>query len=71
MWERMRHDAPYANLTKINERCKIMLEYKIEGGNLPVVICSPESGHTLCTEKKSMPIVNVADAISSYITPLS
>ncbi|MDY5626204.1 MAG: hypothetical protein SPF92_01195 [Clostridia bacterium] len=48
-----------------------MLEYKIEGGNLPVVICSPESGHTLCTEKKSMPIVNVADAISSYITPLS
>ena len=24
-----------------------MLEYKIEGGNLPVVICSPESGRRL------------------------
>ena len=31
-----------------------MIEYKIEGGNLPVVICSPEAGQTLCTEKGSM-----------------
>ena len=31
-----------------------MLEYKIEGGSLPVVICSPEAGETLCTEKGSM-----------------
>ena len=25
----------------------IMLEYKIEGGNLPVVICYPEAGQTI------------------------
>lgn len=50
----MQHDEPYINLANINERCKIMLEYKIEGGNLPVVICSPEAGQTLCTEKGSM-----------------
>lgn len=31
-----------------------MIDYKIEGGNLPVVICNPEAGQTLCTEKGSM-----------------
>lgn len=31
-----------------------MLNYKIEGGNLPVVICYPEAGQTLCTEAGSM-----------------
>lgn len=31
-----------------------MLNYKIEGGNLPVVICYPEAGQTLCTERGSM-----------------
>ena len=31
-----------------------MLHYQIEGGNLPVVICYPEAGQTLCTESGSM-----------------
>ncbi len=31
-----------------------MLNYKIEGGSLPVVICYPEDGQTLCSEKGSM-----------------
>ena len=31
-----------------------MLKYEIEGGNLPVVICYPEAGQTLCTEGGSM-----------------
>lgn len=31
-----------------------MLNYKIEGGNLPVVICYPEAGQTLCSESGSM-----------------
>lgn len=31
-----------------------MIEYKIEGGNLPVVICSLEAEQTLCTERGSM-----------------
>ena len=31
-----------------------MLKYEIEGGNLPVVICYPEEGQTLCTERGSM-----------------
>ncbi|MBR2316268.1 MAG: TIGR00266 family protein [Clostridia bacterium] len=31
-----------------------MLKYQIEGGNLPVVICYPEAGETLCTESGSM-----------------
>lgn len=31
-----------------------MLKYEIEGGNLPVVICYPEAGQTICTEKGSM-----------------
>lgn len=31
-----------------------MLRYEIEGGNLPVVICYPEAGQTLCTERGSM-----------------
>ncbi|MBQ8416359.1 MAG: TIGR00266 family protein [Clostridia bacterium] len=31
-----------------------MLKYQIEGGNLPVVICYPEMGQTLCTEGGSM-----------------
>lgn len=31
-----------------------MINYKIEGGNLPVVICYPEEGQTLCTESGSM-----------------
>ncbi len=31
-----------------------MLRYEIEGGSLPVVICYPEAGQTLCTERGSM-----------------
>lgn len=31
-----------------------MLKYTIEGGNLPVVICYPEAGQTICTESGSM-----------------
>ncbi len=31
-----------------------MLKYEIEGGHLPVVICYPEEGQTLCTEGGSM-----------------
>lgn len=31
-----------------------MMRYEIEGGNLPVVICYPEAGETLCTEKGAM-----------------
>jgi len=31
-----------------------MLNYQIEGGNLPVLICFPEEGQTLCTERGSM-----------------
>ncbi len=31
-----------------------MLNYKIEGGNMPVVICYPEAGQTLCLEGGSM-----------------
>lgn len=31
-----------------------MLKYDIEGGNLPVVICYPEAGQTLCTESGAM-----------------
>lgn len=31
-----------------------MLNYSIEGGNLPVVICYPEMGQTLCSESGSM-----------------
>lgn len=31
-----------------------MLKYEIEGGSLPVVICYPEAGQTLCTERGSM-----------------
>ena len=31
-----------------------MLNYKIEGGHLPVVICYPEPGQTLCTESGAM-----------------
>ena len=31
-----------------------MIKYEIEGGNLPVVICYPEAGQTLCTESGSM-----------------
>ena len=31
-----------------------MLKYEIEGGNLPVVICYPEAGQTICTERGSM-----------------
>ena len=31
-----------------------MIKYEIEGGNLPVVICYPEAGETLCTEKGAM-----------------
>lgn len=31
-----------------------MLNYAIEGGNLPVVICYPEAGQTLCTEGGAM-----------------
>jgi uncharacterized protein (TIGR00266 family) len=31
-----------------------MIRYEIEGGNLPVVICYPEEGQTLCTESGAM-----------------
>ena len=31
-----------------------MLKYEIEGGHLPVVICYPEAGQTLCCEGGSM-----------------
>lgn len=31
-----------------------MIRYEIEGGSLPVVICYPEAGETLCTESGSM-----------------
>lgn len=31
-----------------------MVKYEIEGGNLPVVICYPEAGQTLCTESGVM-----------------
>lgn len=31
-----------------------MINYEIEGGNLPVVICYPEVGQTLCSESGAM-----------------
>jgi uncharacterized protein (AIM24 family) len=31
-----------------------MMKYSIEGGNLPVVICYPEAGQVLCTQKGAM-----------------
>lgn len=31
-----------------------MIRYSIEGGNLPVVICYPEAGQSLCTESGAM-----------------
>lgn len=31
-----------------------MIKYTIEGGHLPVVICYPEEGETLCTESGAM-----------------
>ena len=31
-----------------------MVKYNIEGGNLPVLICYPEAGQTLCTEGGAM-----------------
>ena len=31
-----------------------MLKYEIEGGNLPVVICYPQAGETICTESGAM-----------------
>lgn len=31
-----------------------MIRYEIEGGSLPVVICYPEAGQTLCTEGGAM-----------------
>ena len=31
-----------------------MLRYEIEGGSLPVLICYPEAGQTLCTESGGM-----------------
>ena len=31
-----------------------MIKYNIEGGNLPVVICYPEAGQTLCSETGAM-----------------
>ena len=31
-----------------------MLHYQIEGGNLPVVICHPEAGQTICTQRGCM-----------------
>ena len=31
-----------------------MIQYEIEGGNLPVVICYPQAGQTLCTASGAM-----------------
>lgn len=31
-----------------------MIKYEIEGGNLPVVICYPEAGQTICSESGAM-----------------
>ena len=31
-----------------------MIRYEIEGGNLPVVICYPQAGQTICTESGAM-----------------
>ena len=31
-----------------------MIRYEIEGGNLPVVICYPEAGQTLCSDSGAM-----------------
>ena len=31
-----------------------MIKYEIEGGNLPVVLCYPEAGQTLCSENGAM-----------------
>ena len=31
-----------------------MIRYEIEGGNLPVLICYPQAGETLCTESGAM-----------------
>lgn len=31
-----------------------MIRYEIEGGNLPVVICYPEAGQTICAENGAM-----------------
>ena len=31
-----------------------MINYEIEGGSLPVVICYPEPGQTLCSEAGAM-----------------
>ena len=31
-----------------------MIMYEIEGGNLPVVLCYPEAGQTLCSERGAM-----------------
>ncbi len=31
-----------------------MIKYEIEGGHLPVVICYPENGETICTESGAM-----------------
>ena len=31
-----------------------MIKYEIEGGNLPVLICHPEVGQTLCSERGAM-----------------
>jgi uncharacterized protein (TIGR00266 family) len=31
-----------------------MIDYTIEGGNLPVLICYPKAGQTLCTESGAM-----------------
>lgn len=31
-----------------------MIDYQIEGGNLPVLICYPKAGQTLCTESGAM-----------------
>ena len=31
-----------------------MIKYDIEGGNLPVVICYPEAGQTICSESGAM-----------------
>ena len=37
-----------------------MIKYEIEGGSLPVVICYPEAGQTLCTERGSMSWMSIS-----------
>lgn len=44
--------ARWCNLSR--KEITNMIKYEIEGGHLPVVICYPEAGQTLCTESGAM-----------------